>query len=135
MSTEALTRREQARRRRSRAFLGAFALVVAVLGVVGLAGAAVTTAQGPRVTHVSVDPDAAITAAGSRMIFTTTQSLAEVDPAQVTVTPAADFTVDTSGRSVGVRFTQPLWDDTAYTVTIDGLTGVGGGPAASVRES
>ena len=40
MSTEVRTRREQARRRRSRAFLGAFALVVAVLGVVGLAGAA-----------------------------------------------------------------------------------------------
>ncbi|WP_312676460.1 hypothetical protein [Microbacterium sp.] len=135
MSTEVRTRRERARRRRSRAFLGAFAVVVAVLGVVGLAGAAVTTAQGPRVTHVSVDPDAAVTAAGSRMIFTTTQSLAEVDPAQVTVTPAADFTVDTSGRSVGVRFTQPLWDDTDYTVSIDGLTGVGGGPAASVRES
>ena len=65
MSTEVRTRREQARRRRSRAFLGAFGLVVAVLGVVGLAGAAVTTAQGPRVTHVSVDPDAAVTAAGA----------------------------------------------------------------------
>ena len=68
MSTEVRTRREQARRRRSRAFLGAFALVVAVLGVVGLAGAAVTTAQGPRVTHVSVDPDAAVTAAGERVL-------------------------------------------------------------------
>ncbi|MGB4776994.1 hypothetical protein [Microbacterium sp.] len=135
MSTEARTRRESARRRRSRAFVGAFVAIIAVLGAIGLAGSAVTTAQGPRVTHVSVDPDAAVSSPGSRMILTTTQSLAEVAPAQVTVTPATDFTVDTSGRSVGIRFAQPLWDDTDYTVSIDGLSGVGGGASASVRES
>ena len=88
MSTDAGTRRARTRRRRSRAFLVAFAAVIAVLGIVGLAGAAVTTAQGPRVTRVSVDPDAAVSAAGSRLIFTTTQSLAEVSPDQVSVSPA-----------------------------------------------
>ena len=116
MSTE--SRRARRQRRRSRAFLGAFAIVVAVLAVVGFAGAAVTTVQGPRATRVSVDPDAATRNAGARLIFTTTQSLAEVTPDQVTVSPAAAFTVDTSGRSVGVRFALPLWDDTEYTVTI-----------------
>lgn len=135
MSTEGATRRGRSRRRRSRAFLGAFAAVAALLAVVGLVGAAVTTAQGPRVTRVSVDPEAATTASGSRIIFTTTQSLAEVTDDQVTVTPAADFTVDTSGRSVGVRFALPLWDDTEYTVTIAGLTGVGGGTATSVSHT
>jgi len=135
MSTERATRRERTRRRRSRAFIGAFAIAVAALAVVGLAGAAVTVAQGPRVTNVSVDPDAAVSASGSRLIITTTQSLATVTPAQITVSPAAAFTVDTSGRSVGIRFTQPLWDDTSYTVTIDGLVGVGGGPTASVEQS
>lgn len=135
MSTDAGTRRARTRRRRSRAFLVAFAVVIAVLGVVGLAGAAVTTAQGPRVTRVSVDPDAAVNAAGSRLIFTTTQSLSHVQPDQVTVTPAAAFTVDTSGRSVGVRFALPLWDDTEYTVTISGVTGVGGGPATTITKS
>lgn len=135
MSTERATRRERARRRRSRAFLAGFAVVVAALAVVGLAGAAVTVAQGPRITNVSVDPDAAVSAAGSRLIITTTQSLAKVAPAQVTVSPAAPFTVDTSGRSVGIRFTQPLWDATAYTVTIDGVSGIGGGPTASVTQS
>ncbi|MBF4562410.1 hypothetical protein ITJ43_09675 [Microbacterium sp. VKM Ac-2870] len=135
MSTERATRRERSRRRRSRAFLGAFALIVGALAVVGLAGAAVTVSQGPRVTNVSVDPDAAVSASGSRLIITTTQSLAKVAPAQVTVSPAAPFTVDTSGRSVGIRFTQPLWDDTSYTVTIAGLVGLGGGPAASVEQS
>lgn len=135
MSTDRATRRERTRRRRSRAFLVGFALVVGALAVVGLAGSAVTVAQGPRVTNVSVDPDAAVSASGSRLIITTTQSLATVEPAQVTVSPAAPFTVDTSGRSVGIRFTQPLWDDTSYTVTIAGLVGVGGGPTAAVEHS
>ncbi|MFT4213220.1 MAG: hypothetical protein QM622_00365 [Microbacterium sp.] len=133
MSTES-SRRARARRRRSRAFASAFAIVIAVLAAVGMSGAALTTAQGPRVTDVSVDPDAAVSAAGSRLIVTTTQSLADVDASQVTITPAAEFTVDTSGRTVGIRFAQPLWDDTAYTVTITGLTGVGGGPQADVTE-
>jgi len=135
MSTEAGTRRARTRKRRSRAFLGGFAVVVAILAIVGFAGAAVTTAQGPRVTKVSVDPDAAIGAAGSRIIFTTTQSLAEVTADQVTVTPATDFTVDTSGRSVGIRFALPLWDDTEYTVTIAGVQGVGGGASTTIAKS
>ncbi|MCT9819550.1 hypothetical protein N3K63_04535 [Microbacterium sp. W1N] len=129
------TRREQARRRRGRAFLGAFAIVVGILLVLGLAGAAVTTALGPRVSAVQFDPQAAITASGSRLIITTTESLQEVTPEQVTVSPAADFTVDTSGRSVGVRFALPLWDDTAYTVTITGVSGLGGGPSATITET
>ncbi len=135
MSTDAGTRRGRARRRRSRAFFVAFVAVVAVLGIAGLAGAAVTIAQGPRVTRTSVDPAAAIDNPGSRIIFTTTQSLAKVSPEQVTVTPATAVTVDTSGRSVGIRFAQPLWDDTEYTVTITGVTGVGGGPALTITKS
>lgn len=135
MSTEPATRRAQGRRRRGRAFAGAFAIVVGVLVVIGLAGAAATVAQGPRATDVQVDPAAAAAASGSRLIVTTTQSLAEVDPSQVTVTPATPFAVDTSGRSVGVRFTLPLWDDTEYTVVIDDVVGLGGGPAATLTET
>lgn len=125
----------RAHRRRSRAFIGGFAIVIALLAAVGLVGAAVTTVQGPRVTRVSVDPDAATRAAGSRIIFTTTQSLAEVKPDQVTVAPAAKFTVDTSGRSVGVRFALPLWDDTEYTVTISDVAGVGGGASTTIEKT
>lgn len=135
MSTEPATRRAQGRRRRGRAFAGAFAIVVGVLAMLGLAGAAASVAQGPRVTDVQVDPDAAVEASGSRLIVTTTQSLADVDPSQVTVTPATPFVVDTSGRSVGVRFALPLWDDTEYTVVISDVEGLGGGPAATITES
>jgi len=141
MSTESLrrgdegTRRGRTHRRRGRAFVGAFAVVVGVLAVLGLGGAALTSVQGPRVTSVQFDPDAAVTASGSRVIFTTSQSLDEVDPSQVTVTPAAEFTVDTSGRSVGLRFALPLWDDTEYTVRIEGVTGLGGGPPVTIERT
>jgi len=112
-----------------------FTLVLGVLVVLGLAGAAASVAQGPRVTDVYVDPAAAAAASGSRLIVTTTQSLADVDPSQVTVSPQTPFQVDTSGRSVGVRFTLPLWDDTEYTVTIDGVASLGGGPTATITET
>lgn len=135
MSTEPATRRANGRRRRGRAFASAFAIVVGVLVVLGLAGAAASVAQGPRVTDVQVDPEAAEQASGSRLIVTTTQSLAEVEPSQVTVTPATPFAVDTAGRSVGVRFALPLWDDTEYTVEIADLEGLGGGPAATITET
>lgn len=135
MSTDAPTRAARARKRRGRAFLGAFAIVTAVLAAIGLAGAAAGVAQGPRVTDVQVDPAAAAAASGSRLIVTTSQSLEDVDTGQVTVTPATPFSIDTSGRSVGVRFTLPLFDDTEYTVTFSDVRGLGGGPAATFTET
>jgi hypothetical protein len=134
MSTEPRSR-TRGHRRRSRRFVAAFGATVAVLAVVSASGAALTTAQGPRVTSVEVDPQAAAEASGSRMVVTTTQSLSDVDADQVTVTPETPFTVDTSGRSVGVRFTLPLYDETEYTVQIEGLEGVGGGPVSDVTET
>ena len=112
-----------------------FVGVAAAIGLVGALGAAATVLMGPRVTAVQVDPSAAIAASGSRLIVTTSQSLADVDPTSVTVTPATPFDIDTSGRSIGVRFTVPLDADTEYTVTIDGVTGVSGGPSSTIAES
>ncbi len=128
-------RRAQRRRRLARGFSLRVVAVVIVLGVVAVAAGVVTTLQGPRVTSVQSDATAAVSSAGSRFIFETTQSLQEVDAAQVTVTPAASFSVDTSGRSVGIRFTDPLWDETTYTIRVDGLAGVGGGPTSTIEES
>ncbi len=132
-STE--TRRGRAQRRRGRAFTSTFIVVVAVIAAVALGGAALSLVQGPRVTGVQVDPEAAVAASGSRVIFTTTQALADVDAEQVSVTPAAEFTVDTSGRSVGVRFALPLWDDTEYTVRIADVTAIGGGAASALEKT
>lgn len=135
MSTDGPTRRGRAQRRRGRVFAGSFAIVVVVLAALALAGAAASSAQGPRATEVQVDPRAAAATSGARLIVTTNQALAPVDASQVTVTPAAAFTVDTAGRAVGIRFTLPLHGDTTYTVRVDDVTGLGGGPATSIQES
>ncbi|GAA5210143.1 hypothetical protein [Microbacterium kyungheense] len=135
MSTEQPTRRARTQRRRGRTFAAGFGIVLGLLAVLGLAGAAASVAQGPRVTDVFVDPAAAAAASGSRLIVTTTQSLADVDPSQVTVSPETPFQVDTSGRSVGVRFTLPLWDDTEYTVRIADVASLGGGPTATLTQT
>jgi hypothetical protein len=135
MSTDTPTRRGRTRSRRTRAFAGAFAAVLAGLAVLGLAGAAAGVAHGPRVSGVQVDPAAAAAASGARLIVTTTQSLGDVDPTQVTVTPDTPFAVDTSGRAIGVRFGMPLRDDTEYTVTIRGVAGLGGGPEVDIAQT
>ncbi|MFH8252792.1 hypothetical protein ACH3VR_20670 [Microbacterium sp. B2969] len=135
MSTDGQTRRSRSRKRRGRSFVLAFAGVVAALAVGGFAGAAATTAQGPRVTDVQVDPAAAVAASGARLIVTTSQALRDVAADQVSIEPATPFVVDTSGRSIGVRFALPLWDDTEYTVTIADVEGVGGGPAATITQT
>ena len=138
MSTEQavpVTRAARTRRRRGRAFAVTFAVVIAGLAVLGLAGAAVGVAQGPRVSSVQVDPAAAVAASGSRLIVTTSASLETVDAAQVTVAPAMPFNVDTSGRSVGVRFGLPLQDDTEYTIALADVQSRGGGPAADLSYS
>jgi hypothetical protein len=134
-STSPNTRRTRNRRRRGRVFATTFAIVAGLLAVVGLAGAAASVAQGPRATDVQVDPAAAVAASGSRLIITTSQSLAEVDPSQVSVEPETPFVVDTSGRSLGVRFGLPLWEATEYTVTIEDVQGAGGGPASTITET
>ncbi|WP_275273218.1 hypothetical protein, partial [Escherichia coli] len=89
----------------------------------------------PRVTDVQVNPATAIEASGSRVIFTLSKAAAAIDPEQVTVTPEAAFTVDTSGRSIGIRFALPLWDATDYTIRIDGVEGIGGGTVSTLEES
>ena len=108
------------RRRRFPLVLGA---VLGVLVVVVAGFGVITLLQGPRVSSVKVDAQAAIDASGTRMIITASQPLAKVAASQVSVSPATPFTVDTSGRNVGVRFTVPLDDDTTYTVTVKDATG------------
>lgn len=100
--------------------LGVLALVVVVLGVLGLT-------QGPRLASVDVDPAEAIDISGSRVILAANQPVAAIEADQVTVDPAVPFTVDASGRQIGIRFAVPLDDATTYTVTVAGVSAAAGG--------
>lgn len=123
---------EVAATRRSGRFTLTIAAVVAVLALVGGALAVFSLTQGPRLSEVQVDPAEAIVLSGSRVILTANQPLEAIDAEQVTVTPEIPFTVDATGRNVGVRFTVPLDDATEYTVTVAGVSGIGGGPASDL---
>lgn len=116
----------------SRRFLLTLTAVLGVLVVIGAGFGIVSLLQGPRISAVQVDPAQAIETSGSRVILTANQALAAIDPEQVSVEPAVPFTVDASGRGVGVRFTVPLDDSTKYTVRVDGVTGSGGGPSTDL---
>lgn len=120
---------------KDRRFQYALFAVVGILAVVVAGLSAVSLTQGPRITDVQVDPSEAIEASGSRLVLMANQSLAEVDESQVTVTPAAPFTIDAAGRSIGIRFTVPLDDSTKYTVRVSDVTGTDGGPASDLTES
>lgn len=133
MSTE--SRRARSRRRRGRRFAVAFAAVLGALVLVGGIGGVVSVAQGPRITDVQVDPASAVSASGARVILTTTQSLRDIDPSQIEVEPATPFTVDTSGRNVGIRFSLPLRDDSDYRITVRDVRGLGAGPASTLTET
>ncbi|GAA4479746.1 hypothetical protein [Microbacterium panaciterrae] len=108
------------RRRRFPLIIGS---VVGVLVLVVAGFAVISLLQGPRVTGVKIDAQSAIDASGTRLILTASEPLAKVSASQVTVTPSAPFTVDTSGRTLGIRFTVPLDDDTKYTVSVKDAAG------------
>ncbi|MGX1792380.1 hypothetical protein ACWIDW_05485, partial [Microbacterium sp. NPDC055312] len=120
---------------RDRRFTLTLLSVLGVLTLVAGALAVVSLVQGPRLSQVKVDPARAIEASGSRVILTANQSLDAIDPAQVSVEPAVPFTVDASGRSVGIRFTVPLHDDTTYRVAVAGVAAAGGGTEADLETS
>ena len=121
--------------RSRRRFLVTLGAVLGVLVLVGTGLGVASLLQGPRLSDVQVDAAQAIESSGSRVILTANQALAEIDPSQVTVEPAVPFTVDASGRGVGVRFTVPLDDTTTYTIRVSDVVGAGGGPSTTLTTS
>ncbi|MDX2376134.1 hypothetical protein M4I32_04895 [Microbacterium sp. LRZ72] len=137
MSTEAGVRagetRGSRRRRRERSgFVRSLSVVLAVLLVAAIAGSVLSLTQGPRASTVVVDTEAIAESAGQRVVFTASQPLEQIDPAQITVEPAAPYSVETSGRHVAVQFTYALDPDTSYEVTIDDVVGTSGGPESTL---
>ena len=87
-------------------------------------------------SSVQVDPAAAAAASGSRLIVTTSQSLAEVDAEPGHRDARRRRSRSTRpGEASACASRIPLFDDTEYTVRVRGRRGLGGGPSATFTET
>ncbi|MEY2849151.1 MAG: hypothetical protein RI885_1818 [Actinomycetota bacterium] len=78
--------------------------------------------QGPELETATVDSAAVTTRPDQELRLFADQRVAEVDEAQVSVTPAADVTVSTADEVITVRFEDRLLYATDYTVTVESVT-------------
>ena len=106
----------------TRPFRRSFTAVVVVLALLCGGFAVLGYVQGPKLSSAQVDTDQVTTRSGQQLRLFANQPLAAVKPADVTVTPAADFSVTTSGAVVAVEFEQPLHYDAHYVVEVAGVT-------------
>ncbi|CAN5398040.1 hypothetical protein BH10ACT7_BH10ACT7_09760 [soil metagenome] len=107
-------------RRFGRALAGTIAVLFVLCGVFLALG----YLQGPKLADASVDTAGVIDQPAQQLRLFANQALTEVAAEQVTITPAAHFTVSTSGDIISVQFTDRLLYDTKYTVRIERVTSV-----------
>ncbi len=94
---------------------------------------ALTSLQGPKLDRAQVDTGAVTTTSDQQLRIFANQVVAEVDPEQVSVQPAADFTVTTSDDTIAVQFSEALAYDTRYTVEVDDVTSAYSDRASTFR--
>jgi hypothetical protein len=90
-------------------------------------------AQGPKLTTAQVDRDRVVSHTGQQLRLFANQPLAAVKADDVTITPAAPFTVSTSGAIVAVQFDTPLLFEARYVVEVAGVTNRAGGQPSTLR--
>jgi hypothetical protein len=118
-----------------RAFRRAFTAVIVVLTLVCGGLLAVAGSQGPRLVRTDVDPLAVVQQSRQRLVLAANRPLQPVDASRIRMEPGADFRVDTQADRIIIDFARPLAYDADYTVAIDDVRGVGGGPASDLRAS
>jgi hypothetical protein len=116
-----------------RAFRRAFTAVILVLVLACGALLAIAGSQGPRLVRTDVDPLAVVQQSRQRLVLAANRPIQPVDASRIRMEPGADFTVDTQADRIIIDFTRPLAYDAEYSVAIDGVQGVGGGPASDLR--
>lgn len=113
-----------------RAIGAAIAVLLATAGTLAVLGAFAP----PRLSAVSVDPAAATTRQGQRLVIALSQPAA-VDGATLTITPATPAQLQIDGATVTVRFTGMLDYATDYAIRIDGVRGAATGATGSIATS
>ncbi|TBN57044.1 hypothetical protein EYE40_06315 [Glaciihabitans arcticus] len=105
-----------------RSFRRLFSTLVVTLLVLCAGFLGLGMLQGPKLSSAQLDITRAIDQPGQLLRLFGNQAIAAVDASQVTVTPAAPFTVETSGEVVALAFTERLRYNTAYSVRVTGVT-------------
>lgn len=105
------------RRPSGKPFRRAFVATVTALALVCGVFMTVGYLQGPRLDSVSIDTAAAVAAPQQLRLFAN-HPLDPIEPEQVIITPAADFTVSVADATVAVQFDSPLAYGTEYRVVI-----------------
>lgn len=96
-------------------------ILCAVLAVVAVGLGAVGVVRGPDLAQATFAPDRAVSAAGERLALRSRLPIADVDAAQVRVTPAVPFTISTRDSTLSITFAAPLAYATRYTVEVTGV--------------
>jgi len=97
------------------------AIGVLIIGCLILALA--TWLQGTRVRSASLDVVKVTQRANERLLLQLNQATGAVTAKQVTITPSASFTATGGGKTIGIQFTQPLRNNTHYTINIKSTAG------------
>jgi len=103
-------------------FRRAFAITVATLAALCLLFLTLAYLQGPKLESARLDAGRAVAEPGQLLRLFANQALTAVTPEQVTIEPAAAFTVSTSGEVVGITLDERLRYGESYTVTVEGVT-------------
>lgn len=129
-STRAEAPRAQQRQRArfQRLTIAVVTVLVVTAGALGLANAL----QGPRLSSVEINPNAAIQRPGQRLVLRTNQPVREVTSAQWSITPATDAELTVVGNELTLRFARSLDYATEYAVSVD-VAGVATGAVATLE--
>lgn len=105
-----------------RPFRSAYVRTIAVLGVLCLVFLGLTWFQGPKLSSAQVDTAVVVERPGQQLRMFANQQVAQVDHDQVSISPAADFSVSTQGDIISIVFEQRLHYGAHYVVEVDGVT-------------
>jgi len=110
-----------------RRFRAGIAAAIVLLVIACCSFVALDYLQGPKLSSATIDGAKAVESSGQQLRMFANQRLGKVTPAQVTISPAAPFTVAADGQTLAVTFTGRLHYDTDYRVTVRDVTGQGTG--------
>jgi len=99
-------------------------IVATVVALALLCGTliALTSAQGPKLSSASIDTTQVVSQTDQQLRLFANQNLARVTASNVSVSPAAAFTVRSQGQIIAVQFSERLDYGTRYTVQVSDVT-------------